>query len=249
MWFLEWEENREDHKKKCRKWLWLAVFCWAVALTVLFVTEKVLYGEIVETNVGGFLGATIGTAIIFWMQRDSLQIRVQKERNIKAELILITVITAGIAALSAVTGQVLFLIQWFCLIPAILWLAKLSEQEKYDKNLVYTFALFVVSLIIVVTTVFVPRLLGCCNVFAAERIIMAEGYEDAEFLGRLQGRWAYQDAVDKSFYEKGMREEWFYLLYGEKDGEPYRFLVDPKGGEIILAASEKYEPELANWYK
>ena len=68
MWFLEWEENSEDHKKKQKKWLVLAIVCWAAALVVLFVTEKILYGEILKTNASGFLGATVGTAIIFFLQ-------------------------------------------------------------------------------------------------------------------------------------------------------------------------------------
>ena len=249
MWFLEWEENREVHEKKQKKWLFLAVACWAVALAVLFITEKILYGEILETNTGGFLGATVGTAIVFWIQKDSLRIQMEKERNIRVELTLIAVVTVMIAAFSAFMGQVLFLIQWFCLIPAILWLAKLAEQDRYDKDMVYSFALVVVSLIVIVTTVFVPRLLGYRNVYAAERIVTAEGYEEAEYLGWLKGAWVYQDAVDKSFYEEEMEEEQYYMVFGRKDGEPYRFIIDPKGGEIILAASEQAEPELGNWYR
>ena len=249
MWFLEWEENSEKQEEKRKKLLSLSVFCWMVALAVLFLTEKVLYGEILKTNAGGFLGATLGTAIVFFLQKDSLRIQVQKERNRKAELILISVVTVAVATFSVFTEEVLFLVQWFCLIPAILWLAKLSEMEKYDKELVHTFALFVVSLIIVVTTVFVPRLLGYRNVFAAERMVAAEGYEDTEYLGWLYGRWMYQDAADKSFYEEEMAEEQYYMIFGRKDGEPYRFLIDPKGGEIIIAASEKEEPELGNWYR
>ena len=249
MWFLEWEEDREAHEKKRMKLLFLAVFCWAVALAVLFITEKILYGEILETNTGGYLGATIGTAIVFWVQKDSLRIQIQKDRNIRVELTLIAIVTVGVAALSAITRQALFLVQWFCLIPAVLWLAKLAEQENYDKNLVYSFALVVVSLIVIVTTVFVPRLMRMQNVFAAERIVTAEGYEDAEYLGWLKGAWVYQDAKEKSFYDEDMQEEQYYMVFARKDGEPYRFIIDPKGGEIILAASEKEEPELGNWYR
>ena len=165
------------------------------------------------------------------------------------ELTLIAVVTVMIAAFSAFMGQVLFLIQWFCLIPAILWLAKLAEQDRYDKDMVYSFALVVVSLIVIVTTVFVPRLLGYRNVYAAERIVTAEGYEEAKYLGWLKGAWVYQDAVDKSFYEEEMQEKQYYMVFGRKDGEPYRFIIDPKGGEVILAASEQAEPELGNWYR
>ena len=249
MWFLEWEDSQEKQEMKRKKLQVLAVFCWVVALAVLFLTEKILYGEILETNTSGFLGATLGTAIVYWMQKDSLRIQVQKERNIKAELLLIAIVTVAVAAFAAFTGQVLFLIQWFCLIPAILWLAKLAEQEKYDRNLVYSFVLVVVSLIIIVTTVFVPRLQGYRNVYAAERIVAAEGYEDAEYLGWMKGAWVYQAAVNKSFYEEEMQEEPYYMVFARKDGEPYRFIIDPKGGEVIIAASEKEEPELGNWYK
>ena len=42
MWFLEWEENSEKHEEKRKKMLNLAVFCWIVALVVLFLTEKIL---------------------------------------------------------------------------------------------------------------------------------------------------------------------------------------------------------------
>ncbi len=249
MWFLEWEENSEDHKKKQKKWLVLAIACWAVALVVLFVTEKILYGEILKTNASGFLGATVGTAIIFFLQRDSLQIKVQKDRNKRMELILIAVVTAIIAALTAVTGQVLLLVQWFCLIPAILWFAKLEEQDRFDKDIVRSFALIVVSLIVIVTTVFVPKLMRYQNVFAAERMVAAQGYEEAEYLGYLKGAWVHQSAVDKSFYSEEMQEEPYYMVFARKDGEPYRFIIDPKGGEVIIAASEAEEPELGNWYK
>ena len=249
MWFLEWEENSEKQEVKRKKLLILAVVCWMVALAVLFLTEKILYGEILKTNTAGFLGATLGTAIVFWMQKDSLRIQVQKERNVKTELILISVVTVAVAAFAAFTGQVLFLIQWFCLIPAVLWLVKLAELEKYDRNLVYSFALLVISLIVIVTTVFVPRLQGYRNVYAAERIVAAEGYEDAEYLGYLKGAWVHQSAVDKSFYREEMAEETYYMIFARKGGEPYRFIIDPKGGEVIIAASEQEEPELGNWYK
>jgi hypothetical protein len=46
-----------------------------------------------------------------------------------------------------------------------------------------------------------------------------------------------------------MAEETYYMVFGRKDGEPYRFIIEPKGGEIIFAASEREEPELGNWYK
>lgn len=70
-----------------------------------FLLRTILYGEILETNTGGFLGATVGTAIVFWMQKDSLRIQMEKERNIRVELTLIAVVTVLVAAFSAFTGQ------------------------------------------------------------------------------------------------------------------------------------------------
>lgn len=249
MWFLEWEENREAHEKKRKKWLNLAVGCFIAAVAVMFVTEKMLFDGIVETNTGVFLSAVIGVAIAFFMERDSLKIKVEKERNKKAEYLAFLVVTAGLFGISAINGQVLLIIQWICLAPAVLWLTNLMDRKEYDKNLMYSFALVVVSLIMLVTTVFGPRLMRYQNVYAAERIVTAEGYDEAEYLGWLYGRWVYQDAVDKSFYEEEMEEEQYYMVFGRKDGEPYRFIIDPKGGEVILAASEAEEPELGNWYR
>ena len=107
MWFLEWEENREEHEKKCKKWFWLAAFCFAVAVAVMFVTQHVLYDGVVETNTGVFLSGIIGVAIAFFMERDSLKIKVKKERNRKREYLTMLIVTAGIFAISAIDGQVL----------------------------------------------------------------------------------------------------------------------------------------------
>lgn len=249
MWFLEWEENREAHEKKRIKWLNLAVGCFIAAVAVMFITEKVLYDGVLKTNTGAYLSTVIGAAIAFFLERDSLKIKVEKERNKKTEYLILIIMTAVIFGLSAISGQVLFIVQWVCLAPTLLWLANLLDRKDYDKDLVYAFALTVASLIMLVTTVFAPRLMGYRNVYAAERAVTAEGYDEAEYLGWLYGRWIYQDAVDKSFYEEEMQEEKYYMVFGRKDDAPYRFLIDPKGGQIILAASEKDEPELGNWYR
>jgi len=249
MWFLEWEKNTEEHEKKCRKWECLAFFCFMIAVAAMFLTEKVLYDGVVETNTGVFLSGVIGVAIAFFLERDSLKIKMKKERNRKKEYLLLLIVTAGIFGISAVDGQVLKIVQWVCLVPVVMWLQNLLDEDRYDKNLVYSFALVVVSLVMLVTTVFAPRLMGYRNVYAAERTVTAEGYEDVEYLGWLYGRWMYQDAVDKSFYEEEMQEKQYYMVFGRKDGEPYRFLIDPKGGDILITATEAEEPELGNWYR
>ena len=249
MWFLEWENSTEEQEKKCRKWECLAFFCFVVAVAAMFLTEKELYDGVVETNTGVFLSGVIGVAIAFFMERDSLKIKIKKERNRKKEYLLLLIITTGIFGISSIDGQVLKIVQWVCLVPVVMWLQNLIDEDRYDKNLVYSFALVVVSLIMLVTTVFGPRLLGYQNVYTAERTVTAEGYEEAEYLGWLYGRWMYQDAVDKSFYEEEMQEKQYYMVFGRKDGEPYRFLIDPKGGDILITATEAEEPELGNWYR
>ncbi|MBQ2879796.1 MAG: hypothetical protein IJE27_03790 [Anaerotignum sp.] len=249
MWFLEWEENSEKQEEKRKKGFVLAIFCFVVAVLVMFITEYILYDSIVETNAGVFLASVIGAAIAFFMEQGSLKIRVEKERNRKAEYIIILVLTTMIFALSSIDGQVLAIVQWVCLVPIGLWLAGLLEKEKYDKDMVYIFSLGVISLVMLVTTVFVPKVMGYQNIYAAERIVTAEGYEVAEYLGWMKGAWIYQDVQDKSFYHEDMAEEPYYMIFARKDkkGEAYRVIVDPKGGDIILAASETEEPELTYW--
>ena len=189
MWFLEWEKSTEEHEKKCRKWECLAFFCFVVAAAAMFLTEKALYDGVVETNTMAYLGAAIAMTIVSWRERESLRIEVQKERSKWTEVIIVIAMTALLAALAAIEKQPLFLIQWLCIMPVVYWLTPMQKQERYDKNLVYSFFMIVVALIVIVTTVFVPRLLGYRNVYAAERIVKAEGYEEAEYLGWLYGRW------------------------------------------------------------
>ena len=248
MWFLEWEENREEHEKKCKKWFWLAGFCFVTAVLVMLVTQHILYDDVVQTNTGVFLTTVIGAAVTLFLERDSLKIKVEKERNRKTEYIVVLVLTAMIFGAAAFTGQILAIVQWVCMVPAMLWLSNLLDRKEYDKDLVYSFALVVASLIMLVTTVFAPKVMGYRNIYGAERTVTAEGYENAEYLGWMKGAWVYQDAFDKSFYSEDMAEEKYYMVFGrDAEGEAYRFIIDPKGGEMILAASEAEEPELAKW--
>ena len=50
-----------------------------IAVAAMFLTEKVLYDGVVETNTGVFLSGVIGVAIAFFLERDSLKIKMKKD--------------------------------------------------------------------------------------------------------------------------------------------------------------------------
>ena len=242
-----WEKNSYTQNQK-RKILWtVAVICWLAALWVTFWVEHTLYGEIIETRTFTYLGVSIGMAIGYCLRAGKEEEPISEKRRKVTNIILTILIVAFIIGFfyfkRGVVGT-----QFICLILVAYW-ADAKTQKDLDKISLGACALFFAAVMLVVGTFAGPKIMGYISTNQAEQTVAEQGFTDVEYLGRLQGRWAYQDAMDKSFYTADMSEEWLYMVYGEKDDEPYRFLIDPKGGEIILAASEAEEPELGNWYR
>lgn len=188
---LDWEKTVEAQRKK-QFWLWsLALVGWVAALAAIWWIEDTLYGDIIDTGLFSFLGASIG-------------------------------------------------------IPIGLGLRK--AMGKDDKPLsMYACNLLLVSVLLVVGTLTGTKMMGLTSTYGAKKTITAEGFTDVEYVCWMYGRWLNQFAEDTSFYEENMGQEKFYLFSGEKDGEAWRIVIDPKGGDILLAATEGEEPELANW--
>lgn len=111
---------------------------------------------------------------------------------------------------------------------------------------------WVYALIFIVVTIpalVMPKVTGFITTKQAEAIVTESGYTEAEYLGWLYDTWIYQDAQTKPFPEPQEREKQYYMVFGRKGDEPYRFIIEPEGGDIILAAAEKDEPLLGNWYR
>lgn len=256
----EWDwENPVEHdmvkpteERRDRKiWLWmLTILCGALSCFLLYHIQYTLYGDILETNWATYLGVAIGTVI-------GLAFRSEKEgkkQSPKVEKILNIALTAALIVFVwwfyfQEESRYLQGVQTLCLFPLLIAIDKMNTVEGVDKKAVAAWNILLTFAILSVTTFAAPKILGYVTTADAAEIAAAQGCEKTEYLGRMQGRWVYQFAEDKSFYREEMETDWFYMVYGERDGEDWRFIIDPKGGEVILAASEEAEPELASWYR
>lgn len=242
-----WEENSYIQNRK-RKVLWtVSVLCWLAALYVTYWAEHTLYGGVIDTGTFTYLGVSIGLAIGCCLRAG----KVQKPVSEKEKRTVMMIVTVFVLIL--VVGMFYFRMyvkgmQFICVMIVAYW-SDHKEQQDLDKISLGACALFFAAVMLAVGTFAGPKIIGLTSTKQAEKTVAEQGFTDAEYLGRLQGRWAYQDAVDKSFYTAELSEEWLYMVYGEENGEPYRFLINPDGGEILLAAAEKDEPGLADWYR
>lgn len=242
-----WEENSYKQNQK-RKILWTAaVICWLAALWVTFWIEHTLYGEVIETGTFTYLGCSIGMAIGYCLRAGKVEEPVSEKQRRTINMVLGLVMVVFVAGLfyfkRGVVGT-----QFVCVMLVAFW-ADAKTRQDLDKISLGACALLFAAIMLMVGTFAGPKIMGLTSTKQAVETIAEQGFAEAEYLGRLQGRWAYRDARDKSFYTADMSEEWYYMLYGEKDNKSYRFLVDPEGGEIMLAATEAEEPQLGNWYR
>ena len=244
-----WEEKSYQQNKK-RKILWtVAVISWILSLLILYYVGETVYGGVIQTGASSYgavsIGVAIGTSLRYGTGKEPKPMTEKRWRNTCIFLVLWSV---AIEALAISKEMYVLAVQYACvLIPA----AYLMKEEKKDVDKISLDACTLLSIAVVLSfsTYVAPKLMGMHTTGQAERIVAAEGYEEAEYLGWLKGAWVYRDAVDKSFYEEEMQEEKYYMVFGRKEGEPYRFIINPKGGEIILSASEAEEPKLGNWYR
>ena len=244
-----WEEKSYQQNKK-RKILWtVAVISWILSLLILYYVGETGYGGVIQTGASSYgavsIGVAIGTSLRYGMGKEPKPMTEKRWRNTCIFLVLWSV---AIEALAISKEMYVLAVQYACvLIPAAYLM--IEEKKDVDKISLGACTLLLISVVLSFSTYVAPKLMGMHTTGQAERIVAAEGYEEAEYLGWLKGAWVYRDAVDKSFYEAEMQEEKYYMVFGRKDGEPYRFVIDPKGGEILIAASEAEEPKLGNWYR
>lgn len=242
-----WEENNHKQNRK-RKVLWAAaVLCWVAALYLTHFIWKTLYGEVVSTNAATIaaisVGIAIGKGIRWWGGMEDPK---PTKRRKTIEGIIIAAALAWLLYAAVFRGMMVYTVQALFLCAAAFWMDWMKKKD-IDRISLGACTWLLASVLLVIGTLTGTRLTGIQTTWQAKKTIGAEGFTDVEYVCWMYGRWLKQDAQDTSFYEERMRDEKFYLFSGEKDGEAWRIVMDPKGGDIILAAKEGEESELANW--
>lgn len=242
-----WEENNSKQMKK-RERLWtVAVICWVAALAMTYWVEKSLYGGVIETNtflfLGGSIGMSIGCCLRRWLGIED------KPPTKKGTWVIGILLVLSLAVLvwSAVEGgAAVYMIQLLFILPVLYW----SDREKMkdiDRNAMYACTLLFSAVMLIAGTLAGPRLLGYTNTYRGGEQLTAAGFSDVSYIRWMYGKWLDVAIEESSFYHEDMQHERFYLFAGEKDGEHWRIVIDPKGSDVIFAAVEKDEPKLANW--
>lgn len=242
-----WEESNSKQRKK-RERLWTAaVICWAAALAMTYWVERSLYGGAIETNTFLLLGGSIGMSIVCclrrWLGTEDTSPTKKSAWVIGILLVLGMAVFAWIAVGG---GTAVYMIQILFILLVLYW----SDRERMkdiDRNAMYACTLLFSAVMLTAGTLAGPRLLGYTDTYHAGEQLTAEGFSDVSYVRWMYGRWVHQFAAQKSFYQEEMQEEKYYLFAGEKDGENWCIVVAPKGSDIILAGTDKEEPELANW--
>lgn len=247
-----WEETSGQQEKK-RKILWtVAVICWLITVLFLYLIQEKMYGDVISTGASTYacisIGMALGVSLRYGLGKEPKEPKPMTEKRWRSSWISIILWSVAIEGIAISLGMYVQAVQYICALIPLVFLMR-EEKKDIDRISYGACLLLTVAITLSFSTLLAPKLMGLCTIGQAEKIVEAEGYEEAEYLGWLKGAWAYQDAVDKSFYHEDMEEERYYMVFGRKDGEPYRFLMDPKGGEILIAASEADEPGLGMWYR
>ncbi|MBQ7758333.1 hypothetical protein [Anaerotignum sp.] len=244
-----WEEKSYQQNKK-RETLWIAaVICWLLSLLITYLIGEKMYGGVISTGASSYaavsVGMAIGISLRYGLGKEPKPMTEKRWRN---NWIFVILWSVAIEVFAIFQGMYVQAVQYGLVLIPLLYLAK-EERKDIDKVSLGACALLSVAFVLTFATYIAPKVIGLCTVEKAEEIVAEQGYNEAEYLGWLYGRWMYQDAVDKSFYTADMEKERYYMIFGRKDGEPYRFLIDPKGGEVIFFATEAEEPELGMWHR
>lgn len=242
-----WEENNDKQMRK-RKKLWTAaVICWLAALVVSYWAEHSLYGGVIETDTFLFLGGSIGMSIGFCLRR---QLGIEDKpltKKGKWVISILLVLSLAVLVWGALQREgAVYMIQLLFILPVLFW-SDWEKEKDIDRNAMYACTLLFSAVMLIAGTLAGPKLLGYTNTYRAGGQLTAEGFSDVSYVRWMYGRWLDVAIEESSFYHEEMRQERFYLFAGEKDGEHWRIVIDPKGSEVLFAATEKDEPKLANW--
>ena len=230
-------ERQEEEQKDRKLWLWgLAMVCGGLSVYSLYYIENTIYGGVIETNWGGWLGMGVGTLIIsvihhFKPPKESAKMDFDKGEKIMGWCFA----AAAVVLLLVVCWQMprlrLYGFQFLAVTPLAFGLEK-AQKAGMDKNAANAWNLILTFALLIGVTLAVPRATGICTVADAEGKLAAAGYDVKE----------YENAISAIFIENFIPsaavelddDPWNDLYYlFDLDGHDSYAVVNPWTGEII----------------
>lgn len=242
---LEWEKTVEAKRKKEFLLSGLAIAAWAALIFGSQWAEKQLYGGVIQTKIALFSGIFVGQAIGMWIHHK----RGVSEPSPKARL----------AGWIFVIACSIFLFWWIISQKASIFAGQMImlllvggwgdyKRKKEGSSVLFNAAfVFLTAVSLLIGTMAGILLGGFTTVPRVQQQLEQAGFTETEYIFWMYGRWLQKDIEQADFYREEMADQKYYLFSGEKDGALWRMVVDPKGGELLYAATEQEEPELANW--
>ena len=230
-------ERQEEEQKDRKLWLWgLAMVCGGLSVYSLYYIENTIYGGVIETNWGGWLGMGVGTLIIsvihhFKPPKESAKMDFDKGEKIMGWCFA----AAAVVLLLVVCWQMprlrLYGFQFLAVTPLAFGLEK-AQKAGMDKNAANAWNLILTFALLIGVTLAVPRSTGICTVADAEGKLAAAGYDVKE----------YENAISAIFIENFIpsatveldSDPWndMYYLF-DLDGYGSYAVVNPWTGTII----------------
>ncbi len=242
---LEWEKTVEAKRKKEFLLSGLAIAAWAALIFGSQWAEKQLYGGVIQTNIVLFSAACVGSAIGMWIHH-KLGLSESSPKDRLAGWIF-TIVFLMIPLLWIISQKAsIFAGQMIMLLLVGGW-GDYKRKKEGSSVLLNAAFVFLTAVSLLIGTMVGILLGGFTMVPRVQQQLEQAGFTETEYIFWMYGEWLQQAIKQADFYQEEMADQKYYLFSGEKDGALWRMVVDPKGGELLYAATEQEEPELANW--
>lgn len=225
---IQWEKTVAAQKKK-RTWLsGVAVACTILMLMALWLIQKKLYGDVVQTGASVYFGISVGIGIGLFLHSGREEKPTQDRKNAGWGIALLLCVLCVVWIIFR-EKILLNIVQICCAYLPALWLAR-KQNTDCDTDCLLACVCILIAVMVPVGTFVGAKLMRLTSLPSVEKTIAAEGFTDVEYDTWWYGHW---------LKEEGNTEKKYYVFTAKKDGQDWRIAADPKGGRLVQIAEEE----------
>lgn len=228
-------EQPAEEQKDRKLWLWgLALICGGLAVYALYHIENTIYGGAINTSWAGWAGTFTGFLIVacfgdFLKPKKEVEHKWGKGEKIVGWILCTVVIIGLFAACWKMPRLRIYGFQFLSILPVAFGLDKVRKAGA-SENTINAWNFMLTALLLAVTTLAAPRILGICTVAEAEGKLAAEGYYVEKYEYAVAS-WLVDHFVPSATVEldDDPWDDMYYLF----DLGNQNAVVDPRTREII----------------
>lgn len=228
-------EQQEEERKDRKLWLWgLAILCGGLSIYSLYHIENKIYGDVLNTNWAGWLGTFIGLLIVacfggFFQPKEQKEHKWDKTAKIGGGILLTILVIALLVACWKMPHMRIYGFQFLAILPVAFGVDK-AQKAGADKNSINAWNFMLTAVLLTVTTLAAPRILGICTVAEAEGKLAVEGYYVKEYEDAVAAWWVDHFIPSATIEQDDDPWDDMYYLFDIDSGYA---VVNPWTGEII----------------